>query len=282
MLSLTTDYFTDTGCAAPYLRRIADAGFQRVHWCHEWDSDHVYSDDEIRQIGRWLDDCGLKMLDLHASAGKQMAWAADSEASRRAGVELVRNRIEMAARLDCDVIIMHLSAAPAAGAITAAPLRRSLDELEPFARKRGVRIAIENLRNDTFEACRALFALYGSDYLGFCYDSGHGNIGGQGLDHLDTVKDRLISVHLHDNDGSDDRHDIIFNGTVDWPRLARILTRSAYTKCVSSESNLRKSEIRDERLWLQKAHAACAAFARMLETRRSAFQDSSEAGALLP
>lgn len=270
MLSMTTDYFTDAGCAAPYLRRIADAGFERVHWCHEWDSDYVYSDDEIRQIGRWLDECGLKMLDLHASAGKQMAWSSDVEQSRRAGVELVRNRIEMAARLDCDVIVMHLRTAVAADAIAAAPVRRSLDELEPVARKRGVRIAIENVADDTFDTHRALFALYGPDYLGLCYDSGHGNIGGRGLDHLDTVKDRLISIHLHDNDGADDRHDIMFNGTVDWPRLARILARSAYAKCVSTESNMRKSEIRDERLWLQKAHAACAAFAQMIETGRAA------------
>jgi sugar phosphate isomerase/epimerase len=270
MLSMTTDYFTDAGCAAPYLRRIADAGFERVHWCHEWDSDYLYSDDEIRQIGRWLDECGLKMLDLHASAGKQMAWSSDVEQSRRAGAELVRNRIEMAARLDCDVIVMHLRTAVAADAIAAAPVRRSLDELEPVARRQGVRIAIENVADDTFDAHRALFALYGPDYLGLCYDSGHGNIGGKGLDHLDTVKDRLISIHLHDNGGADDRHDIMFNGTVDWPRLARILARSAYAKCVSTESNMRKSEVRDERLWLQKAYAACAAFAQMIGTARAA------------
>ncbi len=269
MLSMTTDYFTSTGCAAPYLRRIAEAGFARVHWCHEWDSDYLYPDEEIRRIGLWLDDCGLKMLDLHASAGKQMAWASGSEESRRAGVELVRNRIEMAARLGCGVIIMHLGGAAAGEAIAAAPVRRSLDELESVARRRGVRIAIENMRDDTFDACRVLFALYGPEYLGLCYDSGHGNIGGKGLDHLDAVKDRLISVHLHDNDGSADRHDIIFNGTVDWPRLARILASSGYTECVSTESNMGKSEIRDERRWLQKAHAACAAFAQMIETARS-------------
>ena len=68
MLSMTTDYFADTGSAEPYLRRIAEAGFTRVHWCHEWNSDYLYSGDEVRQIGRWLDECGLKMLDLHASA----------------------------------------------------------------------------------------------------------------------------------------------------------------------------------------------------------------------
>jgi len=278
MLSMTTDYFTDTGCAEPYLRRIADAGFTHVHWCHEWCTDYAYPDDEVRQIEGWLGKCGLKLLDLHASAGMREGggsppvkdWASGTEESRCAGVELVRNRIEMAARLGGDVIIMHVPKSLTADALAASPVRRSLDELQPLAAKAGVRIAIENMANDAFGTLRALFALYAPDYLGLCYDSGHGNVGGKGLDHLDTVKDRLIAVHLHDNDGSGDRHDILFNGTVDWPRLAQILARSSYSKCVSSEANMRKSEIRDERLWLQKSFVACTTFARMVEAARAA------------
>jgi hypothetical protein len=27
-----------------------------VHWCHQWDTDFLYSEWEIRQIGQWLDE----------------------------------------------------------------------------------------------------------------------------------------------------------------------------------------------------------------------------------
>ena len=65
-LSLTTDYATDTGNPEPYLKRIAEAGFSHVHWCHHWNTDFLYSPYEIAQIAEWLDDFGLRLLDLHA------------------------------------------------------------------------------------------------------------------------------------------------------------------------------------------------------------------------
>jgi len=61
MLSITTDYFADTGDPAPYLRRIARAGFSHVHWCHEWNTDHLYSSQEITRISQELRECGLRV-----------------------------------------------------------------------------------------------------------------------------------------------------------------------------------------------------------------------------
>lgn len=34
-IALNTDIFNDTGCPAPYLRAIAEAGFTHIHWCHQ-------------------------------------------------------------------------------------------------------------------------------------------------------------------------------------------------------------------------------------------------------
>jgi hypothetical protein len=35
-LSINTDYLTDKLSPEPCLRRIADAGFTHIHWCHHW------------------------------------------------------------------------------------------------------------------------------------------------------------------------------------------------------------------------------------------------------
>jgi sugar phosphate isomerase/epimerase len=131
-----------------------------------------------------------------------------------------------------------------------------------------VRIAVENV---TFPPIRRLFSAYGPSFLGLCYDSGHGNFvaGGGGLDELEGLKDRLISVHLHDNNGREDQHQIPFSGTVDWPRLASILAASAYTKCVSMESTMGQSGIADEREFLQKAFEAGTRLSRMVEECRA-------------
>ena len=269
MLSITSDYATGLGCPEPYLRRIAEAGFSHVHWCHQWSTDFLYADCEIEQIAAWLRDLGLQVLDLHGSAGQEKAWGSTREYERLAGVELVANRVEMVARLGGDVVIMHLPAEPDAEAeaerdVYWAQIRKSLDALEPGARQLGVRIALENLTHDNFDTIERLFGLYSPDYVGLCYDSGHGNISGNGLDRLDLVKDRLISVHLHDNAGADDEHGLLFSGTIDWPRLARIIAQSAYHKPVSMESALRSCPGMAEAEFLAKAFDAGKAFHRMV------------------
>ena len=108
MLSMTTDYMADTGSPEPYLRRIAEAGFTHVHWCHHWNTDFAYDDCELEQIECWLHRYNLQVTDLHASAGKEKAWGSLREYERLAGVELVANRIATAERLGADVIVMHL------------------------------------------------------------------------------------------------------------------------------------------------------------------------------
>ena len=91
---------------------------------------------------------------------------------------------------------------------------------------------------------------------------------GAGLDHLDAFHDRLISVHLHDNDGTGDQHNLLFSGTEDWPRLARLLAHSAYTKCVSIEVMMRNSGIDEERAFLAKAFETGTRFASMVDEQR--------------
>lgn len=269
-LSMTTDYVTTSGCPEPYLRRIAEAGFSHVHWCHQWSTDFLYSTHEIDQILRWLDEFGLKLVDLHASHGVEKAWASTREYERLAGVELVKNRIEMAARLGTDVIILHMWRKPEPGDDMKAKrmqLRRSLDDLERHANDHAVRIALENMPFDDFEDLRMLFSEYPPDYLGLCYDSGHGNMGGEGFEHLLTLGDRLLSVHLHDNEGTSDQHALLYSGTVDWGRLARIMAQSAYEKCVSMESNMRGMDM-EEQTFLQEAFRTGLIFSRMIEEQR--------------
>jgi len=259
MLSLTTDYLTDRGDPVPSLRRIAAAGFTHVHWCHEWNTDFKYGPAELDPIQKCITECGLKLLDLHGSAGNTHRWFAADEVARQAGVALVKNRIEMTARLGGQTVIMH------APARCLDPLRQSLDALQPVARQHGIRIAVEN--EDEFATLRQLLREYPPEFLGLCYDSGHGNIAGrQGLDNLAMLTDRLIALHLHDNDGTADQHKLPFTGTVDWPRLARLIAQSSYRQCVSLEAVMRQTGIVAESVFLARAFAAGERLAGLIAT----------------
>lgn len=259
-LSITTDYAKDTGDPSPYLRSIADTGFSHVHWCHQWNTDFLYSSREIKEIRKWLADYGLRLLDLHGSIVPEKNWASPREDQRQAGVTLVQNRIEMTAELGGKVIIMHV-----ADESENLPLQKSLEQLEPIARANGVRIAIENTGN--FDVITQLLSQYGADYLGLCYDSGHGNIK-NGLKHLETLKDRLISVHLNDNNGSSDQHLLPFSGSIDWQRLARIIAASSYTKPVSMEVSTRDAAIKEEEVYLARAFDVGTRLSQMIAEER--------------
>ena len=258
-LSVATDYARDTGDPSPYLERIATAGFSHVHWCHQWNTDFFYTEPEIAQIEQWLGETGLKLLDLHASHGVEKSWASEIEFQRLAGVELVKNRLSMTARLGGGAIVIHIPRGDTD------PVRRSLDALLPVAQACRVKIAIENLTDDDFGTMAALFAAYPSDMLGLCYDSGHGNMGeGRGLDRLEEHRDRLIAVHLHDNDGRADRHDLPFTGTLDWRRLAGIVAASAYEKCVSLEVGIGGTGMAEGE-FLENAFSAAGRLAEMID-----------------
>ena len=265
-LSITTDYIKDTGSPEPYLKRISETNFSHVPWCHEWNTDYLYSESEISQITIWLKKYNLKILDIHASSGKEKDFLSPDEHIRKAGVELVKNRISMANKLSCDVIILHFQREPNIDSENKKYWRilyKTFDELTTHAKSHNVQIALENFQNEDCHEIKALLSKYGPDVLGLCYDSGHGNIG-NGLKHLDELKNRLISIHLHDNDGKTDQHQLLFSGTVDWDRLAKIIALSSYDKCISTEIRMDGSGISDESLFLSKAHAAGLKFSEMM------------------
>lgn len=270
MLSITTDYVKDTGCPEPYLGRIAAAGFSHIHWCHHWHTDFIYSEPEIDQIANWLSEFGLQVNDLHGTKGVEKAWVSPREYERLAGVELVKNRVHMAHRLGTDVVIIHVHRepdAPAERAIFWSQLSKSLDDVQAFATERGVKLAFENL-GDNFATIQRILDEYSSDYAGVCYDSGHGHYTAGGLDFLECIKNRLISIHLHDNHGDRDEHNLPFSGTIDWVKLTALLAESAYAKPINLEVATRNSGIKDESEFLQKAFECGTILDRMVKDAR--------------
>ena len=206
------------------------------------------------------------MLDLHASEGKEINWISSEESKRISGVDLVQNRIYMANRLSCSTIILHFDRESGESDNKSywSRLYKSLDELEPFAREHGVRIALENYCNEDCKEIKRLLSEYDSNFLGLCYDSGHGNVG-NGLDILEDLKDRLISVHLHDNDGISDQHKLMFSGTINWDRLAGILAASSYGGCISLEVNMKNHKGMKQELFLSKAYETGVKLTNMVQ-----------------
>lgn len=274
-VAVNTDYAGGLGCPEKRLANMARVGFTHVHWCHQWNTDFAYMEGEINQIKQWFKQYGLTLLDIHGSVGPEKNWFSPVEYQRQAGRELVANRMKMLRELDgTGTVMMHIPAFLSITSEVERPailkkldaLRKSLDELMPLSRELNVPIAVENTAYDTFEIIETLLAEYPPEFLGLCYDSGHGHLfDNKGLDHLDHNKDRLMALHIHDNDGTGDLHQPPFYGTLEWERFASILKASPYPREISFEIGVKNTPFAENHeAFMDDAYARCLKFTKMV------------------
>lgn len=135
-----------------------------------------------------------------------------------------------------------------------------LDFLAPMAREMGITICVENLYESTgghivegpcCDAGRAAERIdrmndrHHAQVLGFCFDTGHANLVGLDFESFMTaLGHRLKVLHIHDNDGAADLHQIPFSfarnrenrASTDWDGFVRGLRGSGFEGTLSFET----------------------------------------------
>lgn len=269
-LSINTDFMGEKADIREPLKLICEAGFKYIHWCHHWNDDYLYSNSEISIIRKLLKEYGLTLFDLHSSHGKKMDWCSTDEEKRAAGEELLLNRIQMTHTLGGRAITLHTNIAP----LTKETMRRTeqgiktLTSLEPFCRRLGIRIGLENLNENGGEASLyeldRYFSVFPPDYIGFCWDTGHSNLIENGINRILPYTERLLILHLNGNNGERDDHFPIGEGTVDWDRVMKILAASTYNGTLTQEVAIQAGMSPKE--FLKKSYKQGKSFAAKLET----------------
>ena len=292
-----SDYCGGMGDFGSRIREIAGAGFTHYFWCHQWNTDFLYTAPELEEIKKVQKSAGLRLLDIHGSSGNEKRWFFPTEYIRKAGVELVKNRLEMLDALEGEgVLVMHApnlkyfveghvtpeehEAKNKAAREEFEAVCRSLDELMPLLEKYDRKIAIENLQRDDWSFIDAYLTRYPAERLGICYDCGHANILRDRMFEMDKRKSRLAATHLHDNDGTGDQHKPVFTGTVDFGKLAGIIASSAYKGPLSFEISIRNTPFWDpekdvynqtpeaRKAFLASSYQGCLKLAEMVEAAR--------------
>jgi sugar phosphate isomerase/epimerase len=307
MFAFATDYNGENRNTADIkenLAKLARAGFTHVHWGHEWDGPYSYSVYEMLQIREWLDELGLKAKGVHASDGARRsrvktmyhyAWrqenirdyTSENEYNRLAGVELIKNRVDLAHALDAENIVLHMQLPyksfqedPSFQDRYYTQACKSFDELVYYCKARNIRICIENLPGAPPEYQRRqfdfLFGRYDRDFLGFCFDTGHANIiCSDNLEFARRYQDRIYMVHMADNHGLSseecwedgpgmsacDEHLLPFEGSFDWEGFAPILAASPYKPPYLLEAQYKGG---DETAYLKRAIQAGERFAALI------------------
>lgn len=77
-----------------------------------------------------------------------------------------------------------------------------------------------------------------SPNIGFCYDSGHWACFTPEFSFIDRYADRMVTMHLDDNDAIEDIHLLPYDGVADWERIKSDLKKTKiYDELVLFETN---------------------------------------------
>jgi sugar phosphate isomerase/epimerase len=119
--------------------------------------------------------------------------------------------------------------------------QKTIKRLLNIASNHGVKVAIENMPEPFSFLMKSVndfsrFYQEINEDIGLVFDVGHANLDGQIERFLSDFADKIVHVHVHDNDGTHDQHLGIGYGNIDWKNFAKKLERIFYDKTVIVES----------------------------------------------
>jgi sugar phosphate isomerase/epimerase len=194
---------------------------------------------QVNELGHWFRDSELRLHSLHSPMYTDDVWGrsgpnavitiTEPVKSRRVlMVDEIKRAIEIAETVPFRYLIQHLGVSAEEyeeRKLDAA--FNSLEELSIFAKQRGVEVLLENIPNAMSSGERLVSFLDRTHLpLGLCLDVGHAHMN-EGVEAAYKVmQDRIRSTHLHDNDGTADKHLFPFfarGGSIDWKRTMEVL-----------------------------------------------------------
>ena len=219
------------------IKLIKDAGFESVMiW---WGENTKENENEQKAQPEIIRKNNLKLENAHFSfAGIDSIWKDSSD-----GDDLLKkylSYIDDCKTYEISAAVMHVTGndnPPLYGKLGLDRFKKIIEKAE----KNKITIALENVwRPDYLDY---IFSNIKSDYLKFCYDSGHENCFTKDFDYLLKYGGKLAALHLHDNDGTKDQHSFPFSGTVDWKRIMKKLKEINYKGVLALEIDAQYSDV---------------------------------------
>jgi len=193
----------------------------------------------LRELAEWFPDHRLTVHSLHAPTSRDFAPGresgvpisiSDPERVRRLdAVDEVKRALDAAEYFRFRYLVQHLGA----GREEAEPPRydaafNSLEHLAVFAKQRGVAIALENTPGELASPANLRRFIQDTRLadLRLCFDAGHAHMEDGVEQSFETMREFVVTTHVHDNRGEKDEHLLPYEGTIDWSKLLKTL-RSA-------------------------------------------------------
>ena len=175
---------------------------------------------------------GLTLWSIHLPFSQDIDISVLNDAARDAAVRLDLDILEAAARAGIQVAVVHPSSEPIGAQEREQRLmnsRQSLLFLAEQAHNLNIQLAVEDLPRTCLGNCSDEIELLLDDnpHLSVCFDTNH-LLFQDNVAFIETIGNRIITLHVSDYDFIDERHLLPGEGKNDWVAIVDALERVDY------------------------------------------------------
>lgn len=210
-------FFGFEGNIKERLKKVKQAGFT----CIITSADKKFKNQNgtLKQQVKIAKKLGLKLSSLHSSyvESELKYFFEDCKIGDKIESRL-KKEVKIAKKFGFTCLVVHLIGEPNLVGIN------RLNRILKVCEKYDLPLAIENIDHPkTFDY---VFENINNKYLCFCYDSGHNHVFERKRNHLKEFGNKLVAIHLSDNNGTCDQHTLNQFGSINWKKVAQQLKQA--------------------------------------------------------
>ena len=221
-LLLSTGQF-DAKLLLGILPLLHEAGFRHLEMSDSYHFDNTSLDDVSRKAA----DCGITMPNWHLAGGSPFQA---TEKERNASIDSMKQSMDRGAQIGAQNHVLHWLNRFLDNKYDDL-WREIIDEWTSHAKSLGIRLLMETIpdkpQNERYVPTSEIFEFvreYPAEVLSICIDVNHSNLKENLADVVTEADDRLISLHISDNDGNLEQHWLPGQGVIDFPLLFESFT----------------------------------------------------------
>lgn len=193
---------------------LKQAGFDSIELCCYIDCDFPWKDDSaITELRNVAIDNDISIWAVHTPE----LQLNDETENLSQKLDILKRFVDISQELKSGVLVLHFFPDPEKQYDQVPDLLCTLDEM---IRQTPVTFCLETLQqNNKNQKLMELFNHLNTCSFGAVVDTGHNFIAGDLYGQIEGLGNKVKELHLHDNDGQGDQHQIPGKGRIDWGKV---------------------------------------------------------------
>lgn len=206
------------------------AGIEYMELSRSKDESDAFDFDKIKE---WSEKYGVKLWAFHLPFWPFDEIDISNPSLAQGSIDYLCTFIDKGTKIGIDKFVIHASGEPIAEDDRKSRMecaKKSLFTLAEYAKERGAVICVEDLPRTCLGRdiadIKELISAHGE--LKVCFDTNH-LLSDDNVDFIRALGDKIVTLHVSDYDGVNERHWLPGEGINDWQEMIRALKEIGYT-----------------------------------------------------